>query len=217
MKKIIWIFGQSATGKKTLINKMISNDGKTLEELGINAQKIIACSNTIVDDKVIKPTIKDDFRYDDANMQEDNEYFNRQMAQNRRSCIMTDCLQFLYDDNDILLIKGQDNDIWPNRGDTVKYFLEYFLNNPNIEIEVFLLSVSSNEVWKQRIEAKEWFKNFKDKDMVMQDMLAARQSLKHEKLVQEAFQAYNVPILNVCSDDNQYTFLGEISSKKERN
>ena len=33
MKKIIWLFGQSATGKKTLINKLLSGDVKTLEDL----------------------------------------------------------------------------------------------------------------------------------------------------------------------------------------
>lgn len=217
MKKIIWVFGQSATGKKTLINRMLKKDSKTLEELGINSQKIIACSNTIVDDEEIKPKIKDTFNYDDGNMQGDNEYFNRQIAQNRRACIMTDCLRFLYDDNDILLIKGQDNDIWPNRGDIVKYFLQQFLNNPNIEIEVFMLSVTSDEVWKRRIVNKEWFQNFKDKETVMQNMLMARKSMKHEKMVQDAFQVYNIPIINICSDDNQYTILGEISQKKGRN
>ena len=35
MKKIIWIFGQSATGKKTLINKLLARDTKALEELGL--------------------------------------------------------------------------------------------------------------------------------------------------------------------------------------
>ena len=35
MKKIIWIYGQSATGKKTLINKLLNSNAKALEELDL--------------------------------------------------------------------------------------------------------------------------------------------------------------------------------------
>ena len=51
MKKIIWIFGQSATGKKTLINKLLKHDESTLMDLGLSGSNIWACEATINDDK----------------------------------------------------------------------------------------------------------------------------------------------------------------------
>lgn len=137
MKKIIWLFGQSATGKKTLINKLLSGDVKTLEDLNFQGKKIVACKNTIIDDKQVLPTKPDNFTYDDKTLEKDNEYFNQEKAKNRRSCIMTDALSFLNSNNDILLIKGQDNDIWPHRGDIVKYFLSNFASRDDVEISIF--------------------------------------------------------------------------------
>lgn len=212
MKKIIWIFGQSATGKKTLINKLLENDQKTLEELKLCNVKITASKNTIEDNRIVNPSIEDPFTYNN-DMQEDNEYFNRSNAINRRSCIMTDCLNFLNSDDDILLIKGQDNDFWPKRGDIVKYFLETFANLENIDIEIFMLTVFDDNLWKQRINQKEWFKNFEDKDGVMKNMLEDRLNHKHETAVINAFEGYNIPITYIDSGKNQYTILSDLKER----
>ncbi len=142
-------------------------------------------------------------------MQESNEYFNRESAINRRACIMTDCLSFLKNDSNILLIKGQDNDIWSGRGDIVKYFLNYFGNNIDIDIEVYILIVQDNNLWKSRISSKEWYKNFANKDKVMQNMINDRESQKHEKRVIEAFSEYNIPITLIDSGEGIYTILGD--------
>lgn len=110
MKKIIWLFGQSATGKKTLINKLLSGDVKTLEDLNFQGKKIVACKNTIIDDKQVLPTKPDNFTYDDKTLEKDNEYFNQKKAKNRRSCIMTDALSFLnsnYERNKVILEECQ--------------------------------------------------------------------------------------------------------------
>ena len=110
MKKIIWLFGQSATGKKTLINKLLSGDVKTLEDLNFQGKKIVACKNTIIDDKQVLPTKPDNFTYDDKTLEKDNEYFNQEKAKNRRSCIMTDALSFLnsnYERNKVILEEFQ--------------------------------------------------------------------------------------------------------------
>lgn len=110
MKKIIWLFGQSATGKKTLINKLLSGDVKTLEDLNFQGKKIVACKNTIIDDKQVLPTKPDNFTYDDKTLEKDNEYFNQEKAKNRRSCIMTDALSFLnsnYERNKVILEECQ--------------------------------------------------------------------------------------------------------------
>lgn len=206
MKKIVWLFGQSATGKKTLINKLLSGDVKTLEDLNFQGKKIVACKNTIIDDKQVLPTKPDNFTYDDKTLEKDNEYFNQEKAKNRRSCIMTDALSFLNSNNDILLIKGQDNDIWPHRGDIVKYFLSNFVSRDDVEIDVYILMVENDEIWSQRIAKKEWFKNFSNREEVMKNMLAERKSNKHESRVVAAFKESNIPIYFVESGENNYYF-----------
>lgn len=213
MKKIIWIYGQSATGKKTLINKLLNHDLQAINELGMNDFKIDACKNTIEDNEYVVPTVADNFKYDDENMQEDNEYFSRKIAINRRSCIMTDCLNFIKSDNNILLIKGQDNDFWPGRGDIVKYFLENFSNIAELEIEVLMLTVQNDEIWKNRIKNKEWFKKFEDKDGVMNNMRIARLEQKHENAVIDAFSGYDVSFVFVDSGENRYTILNDFVVK----
>ena len=216
MKKIIWIYGQSATGKKTLINKLLNGNAKALEELDLQNKHIVACQNTIVDDKLVLPKIVDAFIYDDSKMQEDNEYFNRDNAKNRRACIMTDTLDFLQSSADVLLIKGQDNDIWTGRGDIVKYFLEKFANRDDLEIEGYILMVENDEIWQQRIASKQWFQKFSNKAEVMRNMLAERNSKKHERRVSEAFKDYNIPIYFIESGEEKYYFktLNEIAKRR---
>ena len=68
MKKIIWIFGQSATGKKTLINKLLKHDESILVDLGLSGSNIWACEATINDDKKRTPKINDVFLYNDVNL-----------------------------------------------------------------------------------------------------------------------------------------------------
>lgn len=216
MKKIVWIFGQSATGKKTLINKLLASDTKTLEELDWQNKKIVACQNTIIDNKTVMPTKDDCFVYDDTSMQEDNAYFNRNNAKNRRACIMTDTQNFLKSSDDILLIKGQDNDIWPHRGDIVKYFLANFANREDTEIDVYILTVENDEIWQQRIAKKEWFKNFPNKEEVMKNMQEERKSKKHERRVVEAFAGFNIPVYFLEAGENNYYFkpLAEVLKKE---
>lgn len=214
MKKIVWIFGQSATGKKTLINKLLDNDQKTLEELKLGNIKIIACNNTIEDNKLVVPSIVDPYQYDDTNMQDNNEYFDRKKAINRRSCIMTDCLNFINSDNELLLIKGQDNDYWPGRGDIIKYFLEKFANH--VQIELFILTVQDSELWEKRVKNKDWFNKFEDKTSVMKHMIEDRLTQKHENSVIAAFEGYNIPVIFIDSGENQYSIVSEIKIKERK-
>ena len=214
LKKIIWIFGQSATGKKTLINKLLKHDESTLVDLGLSGSNIWTCEATINDDKKITPKINDVFLYNDVNLEKNNAYFNQRKAINRRSCIMTDTVRFINDkDADVLLIKGQDNDIWPNRGDIVKNFLWNF-GLQDIEIEIFILSVLDDEVWKKRIVSKKWFQDFKEKDFIMKKMLMERKNKSHEKKVIQAFDAANIPIKIIDSSGKHYEIVDELNKTK---
>ena len=119
---------------------------------------------------------------------------------------MTDTQNFLKSSDDILLIKGQDNDIWPHRGDIVKYFLANFANREDTEIDVYILTVENDEIWQQRIAKKEWFKNFPNKEEVMKNMQEERKSKKHERRVVEAFAGFNIPVYFLEASENNYYF-----------
>ena len=47
MKKVIWIFGESATGKKTLIENLLNNNSSIRNELGLQNKKIEVLKLTI--------------------------------------------------------------------------------------------------------------------------------------------------------------------------
>lgn len=216
MKKIIWIFGQSATGKKTLINKLLKYDESTLKDLGLEGYNIWACETTINDDNEVTPKINDVFSYNDVGLEKDNAYFKQSKAINRRACVMTDTIRFINDkDAEILLIKGQDNDIWPNRGDIVKNFLSNF-SLQDIEIEVFILSVLDDDVWKERIANKKWFQDFKEKDLVMNKMLLERKNKTHEERVIQAFSTTNAHIKVINSSGKHYEIVEELNIMKGR-
>ena len=49
MKKIVWVFGESATGKLTLINNLCNNDKDTLDTFNMNNKKICVSEITLED------------------------------------------------------------------------------------------------------------------------------------------------------------------------
>ena len=100
--------------------------------------------------------------YDDYLMEESNLFFNKKMAIERRKCIMYDVENFLKNDDDVLLIKGQVNDLNVRRGNIIGYFLNKYYGIENIDIEVFILQVSNKDELIRRIQSKLWFKEMKD-------------------------------------------------------
>lgn len=88
MKKIIWIFGESATGKKTFIENILNGKLNILEDLELNDKRI---------DVVRRTTDKNLSSFDDIS----NEKF-------RHQTILQEIKDFIKNDNyNVLLLKGQ--------------------------------------------------------------------------------------------------------------
>ena len=164
MKKIIWIFGESATGKLTFINNLYNGDENTLNTFNMLNKKIDICKVTLEDrvQETYNECYIDPNEYDDSMMDNDNLYFNRQRAIHRRSFIIKDVESFLQNDSDVLLIKGQENDMNPKRGDIINNFLVRYSNIKDVEIDVIILQVTDEKEHKKRIENKPWFKAMSD-------------------------------------------------------
>jgi len=137
MKKIVWIFGESATGKKTFVENIISNSNpELLCELGLADKKI----------DIVKRTI-------DKNLSSFDDLSNEK---SRHQIILEEINNFINNDNfDVLLLKGQSNDMDIRYGNTLR---EVALLYPEIEKEIYLLEVKDMDLLYNRIQNKDWFK-----------------------------------------------------------
>lgn len=214
MKKIIWVFGESATGKETLVNKLYHQDEETLDFFNMSNKKI-CISHITIKDIGTYTNVVDNNDYDDSLMDEDNLYFNRENAKKRRSCILYDVDNFINSDNDILLIKGQINDLRNNRGNTASYFLKKYGNIKDLQIEVIILQVTDLEELRKRINTKKWFNRITDLDereKLLRTIPLKQESHKNEVI--DLFSEYNIPIFTFESFDNTYQLCDIINNNK---
>ncbi len=83
MKKIIWVFGESATGKLTLINSLYNNEETTVNTFHMNDKKISVSDITLDDGSINQNIIGDNNDYDDSLMEEENLYFDTKSGTER--------------------------------------------------------------------------------------------------------------------------------------
>ena len=211
-KKIIWVFGESATGKLTLINNLYYGDKSTLDKFNMNNLKIAVCDITLEDRNRDYGTFVDNNIYDDSNMENSDYYFDRDKAIKRRSCVMYDTENFIKSDNDILFIKGQTDDLIPEKGNILYYFLNKYSNVDNVDIEVYFLYVSDPEELKRRIATKPWFINRTDTEVKLKllESTPYKQEIQKAKLL-EVFNKYGIPMYQIESLINDYRNDGIIS------
>lgn len=215
MKKIIWIFGESATGKLSFINNLYNGDINTVNTFNMNNKKISISEITLEDRNHDKyDNTADIEQYDDPLMEEDNLYFSKENALLRRKGIMYDIENFLNSDSEILLIKGQVNDLNVRRGNIIGNFLDRYANRTDLEIEVYILQVTDKEVLKNRIESKPWFKEFEsqeEKDRLLSEIPMKQE--KHKNDVISCFSSYSIPISIIESLNNSYRIEGVTDGK----
>lgn len=212
-KKIIWVFGESATGKLTLINNLYNGDDNTLDTFSMKDKKIDVSEITL-EDRIVINTIEDPNIYDDSLIEEENLYFNKEKTLKRRSHIMYDVDKFIKSNNDILLIKGQVLDLNIKRGNIFVNFLNKYYGTNNIEIEVFILHVNDQTELRKRIESKPWFKemdNIEEKERLL-SVIPLKQE-QHKNDVINALRNYDIPVYFVESLDCSYKIENNVNRK----
>ena len=179
MKKVIWVFGESATGKKTLIEKLLSNNSTIKNELNLQNKKI----------DVVKTTIE-----------ETNESFDDKNSELiRNSKILNDIENFMKSDFDILLLKGQVNDMDNRYGNTLKTFAEKY---PNLAKEILLLEVEDLDLLYNRIINKSWFKEDEERySKMFPRSWIDKAVIKHRKQV-ESYKIYGFNIITIDSTND---------------
>ena len=133
MKKIIWLFGQPGSGRKTLIDSIINNSNNVKELLDICGEKI-----SVVDLKYDRDRILD-YHITDERDQAINSAIN----------------SFCKDDNEVLIIKGEKSD-YENKYRNVLNASS--VDHLNIEQEIVILCPSDMDVAYERTKNTEWFK-----------------------------------------------------------
>ena len=207
MKEIVWIFGESATGKRTFINKLYNGDERILNYFNMLNKKIDICNVTLEDrvDKTYEEHYIDNNESDDSMMEDDNAYFKRNRAIHRRSFILRDVENFINSDSDILLIKGQVNDLNPKRGDILNNFLAKYQNLKDVKIEVIILQVTDENELRRRLETKPWFIELSDKQEKQRFLneIPLKKNI-HKQEVIDAFDGRYDTITIVESLNNEY-------------
>jgi len=179
MKKVIWIFGESATGKKTLIENLLNNNSSIRSELGLQNKKI----------EVLKLTIE-----------ETNESFddkNSEVIRNNR--ILNEVENFTKSDSDVLLIKGQANDMDDRYGNTLRTFAERF---SQLDKEILLLEVEDLDLLYNRIINKSWFKEDEERySKMFPRSWIDKAVVKHRKKV-ETYKDLGFKIIDIDSTND---------------
>jgi len=137
MKKIIWVFGESATGKKTFIENILNkNNAELLSDLNLVEEKI----------NVVQRTINKNV----------SSFDDKENEKSRHQQIIDNISNFINNSDDtVLLIKGQSNDMDNRYGNTLREVAMLF---PEIEKEIYLLEVKDMNLLYNRIQNKDWFK-----------------------------------------------------------
>ena len=135
MKKIIYIFGEAGTGKKTLIENILINKENIREQLGIETDKIT----------VVRDTIE---IFNSGRFEEENE------IEKRNRSILKGISKFIQDENEILLIKGNIRDLEEHYKSIIKTIEN---ESKEVEKEIYFLEVKDQEQLYERIINEDWF------------------------------------------------------------
>lgn len=178
MKSVIWVFGESATGKSTLINAILNNVNNIRSYLGLDNEKI----------DIVRETISSNLSaFDDKN----NE-------KSRKEEIMEKIKDFLQSDSTILLIKGQSNDMNDIYGNTLK---EFAFKYPNLTKEIYLLEIDDLDLHYDRFINKDWFQADKERyEKIFTKEWLPSAIAKHREIVY-SFEQYGFTIVNIDSSN----------------
>ena len=197
MKSVIWVFGESATGKSTLINAILNNENNIRSYLGLNNEKIEVIENTILSNVS---------SFDD----EKNEQF-------RQETIIGKIEDFVQSDNTVLLIKGQTNDMDEKYGNTLK---EFALKYSNLKKEIYLLEVNNIDEHYERFTNKDWFQADKSRYEKIFTKEWLPDAIKNHRERVYSFEQYGFTISNIDSTDGfvlkEDKYFNDESSKFKR-
>ena len=158
---------------------MLNDNSSSRSELGLQNKKIDVLNLTI---------------------EETNESFddkNSEIIRNNK--ILSEIENFTKSDSDVLLIKGQANDMDDRYGNTLRIFAERF---PQLDKEILLLEVENLDLLYNRIINKSWFKEDEERySKMFPRSWIDKAVVKHRKKV-ESYKDLGFEIINIDSTND---------------
>ncbi len=134
MKKVVWLFGQSGSGRRTLVNNVIHDNKEAKKALDLDYDNI---------DFVMLP-YKTIYAFE-----------NHVSLINRKATILSSIEEFSKSNKDVLLIFGEFVDFIKIE---VSLLHEAIDNNPDLDNQIFFLNPSDMHVLHERLKAQDWYK-----------------------------------------------------------
>ena len=137
MKKILWLFGQPGSGRKTLINNLKNNREDVGKLLGIEDANI-----SILEIPYNRDSFSNDYK----------------KADERKNNIYNRVREFISDDSDVLLILGEYPDYDRSNNNIVNIGTSF----SELNQEIVFLNPSDLDILYERLKDTDWFKfNYK--------------------------------------------------------
>ena len=133
MKKIVWLFGQPGSGRKTLITKLLENDLEAKKALDLDCSKI---------------------EYLDLPYDRNYTYTDYIALNNRINQIYNSIANFITSDVEVLLFTGVFEDYSKIENSILKLMAEAF---PDIDKEIFFLNPSDINVLHERLKKTQFY------------------------------------------------------------
>lgn len=135
MKKIVLLFGQPGSGRKTLVKNILNNNEEVKSLLNLTYSSVLAL--------------------DDTNNKTFNSYEFRNIEL-RREYILEAISKFIDSTTELLVIYGEFNDFSDNKYDLLKQIAEDY---PDLDKEILFLNPSDIDLYHKRLKNTEWFKS----------------------------------------------------------
>jgi hypothetical protein len=135
MKKIVLLFGQPGSGRKTLVKNILNNNEEVKSLLNLTYSSALAL--------------------DDTNNKTFNSYEFRNIEL-RREYILEAISKFVDSTTELLVVYGEFNDFSDSKFDLLKHIAEDY---PDLDKEILFLNPSDIDIYHKRLKNTEWFKS----------------------------------------------------------
>ena len=134
MKKILFLFGQPGSGRKTFIYNVINQDKIVQDSLGIRYRSVSVL----------------DLPYDREGFMSDYRALEK-----RHDCILRCIEDYLKNDNQLLIVYGEHADYYDFNKSILRIICEEY---PNLEKEAYFLHPDDSILGYERLVNTEWYK-----------------------------------------------------------
>ena len=135
MKKIVWVFGQPGSGRKTLVKNILNNNEEVKSLLNLTCSSILAL---------------------DENINKNYNSYEFRIIELRREYILEAISKFIDSTTELLIIYGEFTDFSDIKCSLLSDVAKEY---PDLDKEILFLNPSDIEIYHKRLKNTEWFKS----------------------------------------------------------